>query len=82
MMIWRAMQPQTCNPSTPWQKVFARFGLSAAELARELGRHRSKLSVVLADTEGLINSRDAVALYEAAKRLNVKLVWTDFVSNG
>lgn len=81
-MIWLTMQPIASKSATPWQKVFSRFGLSASDLARELGRHRSKLSVALSDESGLISERDRVALYLAAKRLKVKLVWTDFTING
>lgn len=65
---------------TPWQKVHAKFGVSAAELARALGRHRSKMSRELADPKGLINGRDQELLVAAAKVRGVKLEASDFMA--
>ncbi len=58
---------------TPWQKVHEKFGLRPAELARLLGRHRSKLSRALASDTGLIAGRDQVALQALALEKGVDL---------
>lgn len=58
---------------TPWQKVYAKFGMSGNQLARNLGRHRSKISRALRDDKGLIDGTDQELLIEAAKRLGVDL---------
>lgn len=62
---------------TPWQKVHAKFGMSSAALAREIGRHRSKVSRALRDKSGLITGRDQKLLFDAAKRLGVPLTSDD-----
>lgn len=62
---------------TPWQKVHAKFGLSSARLAHELGRHRSKISRALNDEKGLINGKDQEIILEAAKRLSVVVTSDD-----
>lgn len=65
---------------TPWQRVFHKFGLSRSELARELNRHRSKLSRALSDPEGLINGRDQKSILALATKLNVSITARDLVS--
>lgn len=65
---------------TPWQKVHAKFGISASKLADEIGRHRSKITRALKDDEGFINGRDQVLLMAAAKRLNITLDASDLMN--
>lgn len=64
---------------TPWQRVAERFALSQAELAREIGCDRSKISRVLSDPSGLINGADQRKLMEAAARRRVKLAPADLL---
>lgn len=59
--------------STPWRRVFERFEVSQTEFARMLGRHKSKVSRVLADPEGLINGRDQKLLLKLGKERGVKV---------
>jgi len=65
------------NHKTPWQKVHAKFSLSPTALARELGRHRSKVSRAIRDEKGLITGRDQELLLNTAKRLGVNLTPDD-----
>lgn len=58
---------------TPWQKVYAKFGLSGNALAKEIGRNRSKISREIRDERGLINGEDQELLLAAAARLGVDL---------
>ena len=67
------------DKQTPWQKVFAKFGLTQAELARAIAVDRSKISIAVRDPEGLINPRDAVKLMKAARRYQVKLKADDLL---
>lgn len=62
---------------TPWQKVHAKFGLNPAQLAKVLGRHRSKLSRALRDEKGLINGNDQELILKAASRLSVNITSDD-----
>lgn len=62
---------------TPWQRVFAKFGLPQAQLASKINRHRSKVSRALKDERGLINGRDQEALLDAAKDAGVDLTPAD-----
>lgn len=62
---------------TPWQKVHSKFGMSPAQLARELGFHRSKLSRALRDEKGLINGRDQELILNVAAKLNVTVTADD-----
>lgn len=64
---------------TPWQRVFAKFGMTQAELARVIGVDRSKISVALRDDEGLINPRDQLKLMKAAKRAGIVLKAADLL---
>ncbi|WP_421930020.1 hypothetical protein [Nitratireductor rhodophyticola] len=64
-------RPQEC--STPWQRVYAKFGLTQSQLAKSLGRHKSKISRALKDEKGLISGRDQEALFSLAKSLKVNL---------
>lgn len=65
--------------NTPWQRTFAKFGTTQAELAREIGVDRSKISVALSDDEGLINARDQLKLMKAARRMGVALKAEDLL---
>lgn len=58
---------------TPWQRAFARFGLSQSEFAIAIKQHRSKVSRALSDESGLISGRDQKRLFDLARSLNVKL---------
>lgn len=58
---------------TPWQKVHQKFGLTAAGLAKLLGRHRSKVSRALRDEKGLISGRDQELIIAAATRQGVEI---------
>ena len=62
---------------TPWQKVTAKLGISAAALAAKMGRHRSKVSRAIKDDSGLISGRDQVLLMAVAKALDVELSPSD-----
>lgn len=64
---------------TPWQKVFAKFGLPQAQLAKGIGRHRSKVSRALKDDRGLINGSDQAKLMEFAKEAGVALADADLL---
>lgn len=59
--------------STPWRRVFERFGMSQAQLAKEIGRHRSKISRALRDNDGLINGDDQRRIIEASRRLGIRI---------
>lgn len=67
--------------STPWQRVFAKFGMPQTQLASLIGRHRSKVSRALSDERGLINGRDQEALLDAAKETGVQLTPADLTPN-
>ena len=62
---------------TPWRRVHAKFGMSAAGLAKAIGRHRSKISRALADDKGLINGRDQELILSAAKVHGVTITPAD-----
>lgn len=62
---------------TPWQKVREKFGLNPSQLAKVLGRHRSKLSRALRDERGLINGNDQELILEVAKRLSINITSDD-----
>lgn len=62
---------------TPWQRVFAKFGLPQNQLAKAIGRHRSKVSRAIKDEYGLISGRDQVALLVAAQEKSVDLTPAD-----
>jgi hypothetical protein len=64
---------------TPWRVVFRKFGMTQAELAREIGVDRSKISVALKDEDGLINARDQLKLMKAARRAGVPLKAADLL---
>ena len=64
---------------TPWRRVFDKFGMTQAELARAIGRDRSKISVALSSDDGLIHPRDAIRLIKAARRAGVALEPADFL---
>lgn len=58
---------------TPWQRVFSKFGLPQSQLARGIGRHRSKVSRAIRDERGLINGSDQAKLMDFAKERGVQL---------
>jgi len=58
---------------TPWQRVFACFGLKQSEFARAIGKHRSKISRALKDRDGFINGRDQERIIKAATAVNIRL---------
>lgn len=58
---------------TPWQKVHAKFGMSPAQLARVLNRHRSKISRALSDDKGLISGKDQALIIETAAAHGIKI---------
>lgn len=59
--------------ATPWRKVYFKFGVSQSELARLIGRHRSKISRAIRDDNGLISGRDQQAIMQAARQMNVSI---------
>ncbi len=61
------------TPKTPWQKVHDKFGVNGSELARALGRHRSKISRALSDPKGLISGRDQELILAAAEARGVSI---------
>ncbi|MFZ5692473.1 MAG: hypothetical protein ACOY5F_14585 [Pseudomonadota bacterium] len=67
------------DPATPWQRVYAKFGLSQSEFAVALGRHRSKVSRALKDAKGLISGRDQEAILAAAQERNVAISSDDMM---
>ncbi|TIT90371.1 MAG: helix-turn-helix domain-containing protein [Mesorhizobium sp.] len=62
---------------TPWRKVHEKFGMSPAQFARELGRHRSKISRALSDEKGLISGKDQELILSAASKLNITITAAD-----
>lgn len=58
---------------TPWQRVFALFGLKQSEFARAIGKHRSKISRALKDKDGFINGRDQARIIKAANANKITL---------
>jgi transcriptional regulator with XRE-family HTH domain len=59
--------------------VFRKFGMTQAELAREIGVDRSKISLALSNEEGLINARDQLKLMKAARRAGIPLKAADLL---
>lgn len=68
----------TAASKTPWQKVVDKLGMSGAQVAEAMGRHRSKLSRVLKDPHGLINGQDQALLVKIAQERKVTLTLADF----
>lgn len=68
------------NNSTPWRRVYAKFGMTQSDFARAIDRHRSKISRVLKDDEGLISGRDQKHLLAVAKKLKIVLTSRDLMS--
>lgn len=62
---------------TPWRRVKSKFGMSGAELARSIGRHRSKISRALKDPKGLISGRDQELIFDAARKRGVEIKPSD-----
>jgi predicted DNA-binding protein (UPF0251 family) len=57
--------------------VHAKFGVSPAQLARLLNRHRSKISRALSDDKGLISGKDQELIIKAAAANGVALAADD-----
>lgn len=66
---------------TPWQKVAAKFGDNQSEIARILGRHRSKVSRALKSKVGAISSLDLTKLIEAAKEKGIEIDIADLTAD-
>lgn len=64
---------------TPWQRVHKKFGMPTAELARRLGRDRSKVYRHLNDPEGLISGPDQKLILAAAQTAGVEITAADLV---
>lgn len=64
---------------TPWQKVYAKFGMSQSEFARVIGRDRSKISRALRDPSGLISGQDQRLILKAARECNVSVAPEDMI---
>jgi hypothetical protein len=64
---------------TPWQRVHQKFGITAAGLAKLLGRHRSKVSRALKDDKGLISGRDQELILGAARAAGVVITSDDMM---
>ena len=62
---------------TPWQRVVAKFGMKPSEMARALGRDRSKITRHLRDERGVITGVDQLLLIAVAKDLGVELTPED-----
>lgn len=62
---------------TPWQKVRSKFDLNASQLAKVLGRHRSKLSRALRDEKGLISGNDQELILKVASEHDVNITPDD-----
>lgn len=64
---------------TPWQRVYAKLGMTQYELAKRLGRHRAKICRALRDRDGMINGYDQAALLRIAREVGVELSADDLV---
>lgn len=73
--------PEVIETTTPWRRVFARFGLSQNQFAQAIGSHRSKVSRALADDRGLINGSDQERIMLAAQARGVAIPAKDFLPN-
>lgn len=71
---------ETPVKQTPWQKCFARIGLSQAQLTKEMGfKNRSTVSRALRDEDGLITSRSQRKLLAVAKKVGRELHPSDLL---
>lgn len=66
---------------TPWQRVFAKFGMSQRALGRALGGDGAKINRAIKDERGLINGDDQEKLLKLAKSSGVDLSPDDLVPN-
>lgn len=73
---------ETDERLTPWRRVAAAFGVSQIELARIVGRHRSKICRSLKCGEGLIPARDQVILMREAQKRGLDLNPLDLLPTG
>jgi hypothetical protein len=67
--------------TTPWRRVYAKFGVSQSQFARIIKRHRSKVCRALSDGKGLISGRDQKVILEAARDLKIDLAPEDVMPN-
>lgn len=69
--------PEPSNTTTPWRKVYAKFrdelGMSQAQFAKAIKRHRSKVSRELKDEKGLINGTDQELIISVSKSLGITI---------
>ncbi len=73
------MSEAQVKQETPWQRVFAKFGMTQNALAIAAGWDRSKVSRALADPDGLINGKDQVVLLALGRSRGVTLLPADFL---
>lgn len=64
---------------TPWQRVHKKFGLPTAQLAKLLGRDRSKIYRHLKSDEGLISGPDQKLIVKTAEQAGVEITPADLV---
>jgi len=64
---------------TPWQRVFAKFGMSQRALGKAIGGDGAKINRAIKDPEGLINGNDQKKLIEIASKCGVDLEPGDLV---
>lgn len=64
---------------TPWQRVFAKFGMSQRALGKALGGDGAKINKALKDDDGFINGKDQAKLIDLAGELGVELTPDDLV---
>lgn len=66
------------KPRTPWQKVFARLGLTQAELAKAMGYNRSAISRAI-NGEGMISGRNQAKLIKIGRKLGREITPMDLI---
>ena len=66
---------------TPWQRVFAKFGMTQRELGKAIGRDGAKINRAIKSDEGLINGKDQKKLLELASRVGVDLTADDLINH-
>ena len=63
---------------TPWQKVFARLGLTQAELAKAMGYNRSAISRAI-NGDGLISGRNQAKLIRIGRDIGREIEPSDLI---
>lgn len=66
---------------TPWQRVFAKFGMTQSDFARAIGRHRAKISRALKDDRGLLSGEDVQKVLDAARAHDVTITPEDIAGH-